>query len=74
VWLYLNQLDSVGTVRKLVAFYVEQHNLQLLHSAFNDEIPDEMYFGTGDQIPKQLATARITRKRGTLGSQPRKKL
>ena len=33
-WLYLNTLDTVSTVRKLVAFYAEQHNSRLPHSAF----------------------------------------
>ena len=33
-WLYLNSLDSVSTVTKLVAFYVDQHNTHLPHSAF----------------------------------------
>lgn len=59
-WLYLNTLDSVCTVRKLVAFYVEQHNSHLPHSAFNGQTPDEMYFGTGQDIPRQLDAARTT--------------
>ena len=25
-WLFLNQLDTLATVTKLVAFYVDQHN------------------------------------------------
>lgn len=58
-WLYLNQLDSVQTVERLVAFYVEQHNRHLPHSAFQGQTPDEMYFGTGDHVPKQLAAARL---------------
>jgi transposase-like protein len=58
-WLYLNTLDSVTTVRKLVAFYVEQHNRHLPHSAFRGQTPDEMYFGIGSDIPKQLAASRI---------------
>ncbi|MBD3348188.1 MAG: hypothetical protein GF400_03195 [Candidatus Eisenbacteria bacterium] len=33
-WLYLNQLDSVAKVRHLVAFYVDQHNGLIPHSAF----------------------------------------
>ena len=57
-WLYLNQLDSADTVRNLVAFYVDQHNTQLPHSAFHGQTPDEMYFGTGEHIPKQLEAAR----------------
>ncbi len=57
-WLYLKSLDTVATVCKLVAFYVEQHNGQLPHSAFQGQTPDEMYFRTGDEIPKILEAAR----------------
>jgi hypothetical protein len=57
--LYLNTLDTVTTVRKLVAFYVQQHNTHLPHSAFRGQTPDEMYFGTGSDIPQQLEAARI---------------
>jgi hypothetical protein len=35
-WLFLNTLDSVRTVEKLVAFYVHEHNSRLPHSAFRD--------------------------------------
>ena len=58
-WLYLNQLDAVKTVEKLVAFYVEQHNIHLPHSAFTGQTPAEMYFGTGKHIPEKLETARL---------------
>jgi transposase-like protein len=57
-WLYLNTLDSVATVQKLVAFYVQEHNTRLPHSAFQGQTPDEMYFETGTQVPSQLETAR----------------
>jgi putative transposase len=53
-WLFLNTLDTAASVGKLVAFYVQQHNSHLPHSAFNGQTPDEMYFGTGDEIPKKL--------------------
>jgi transposase InsO family protein len=59
-WLYLNQLDSVAEVRHLVAFYVDQHNGLIPHSAFRGQTPDEMYFGTGTSVPDQLAAARRT--------------
>ena len=58
-WLYLNTLDTVTTVRKLVAFYIDQHNTHLPHSAFRGETPDEMYFGTGRKIPQNLEAARM---------------
>jgi hypothetical protein len=53
-WLFLNNLDSVATVTKLVAFYVEEHNHKLLHSAFRGQIPDGMYFGTADGVLDEL--------------------
>jgi putative transposase len=64
-WLFLHPLDSVPTVRRLVVFYVDEHNRVLPHSAFRGQTPDEMYFGTGDAVPAALtsgaATARRTR-------------
>jgi len=56
-WLFLHSLDSVATVRRLVAFYVEEHNRVLPHSACRGQTPDEMYFGTGEAVPADL-TAR----------------
>jgi len=53
-WLFLNTLDTPASVGKLVAFYVDQHNSHLPHSAFKGQTPDEMYFATGDDIPKTL--------------------
>ena len=58
-WLFLHSLDSVTTVRRLVGFYVDEHNRVLPHSAFRGQTPDEMYFGTGDAVPADL-TARAT--------------
>jgi len=57
-WLYLNTLDTVRTAEKLVAFYVQEHNSRLPHSAFAGQTPDEKYLGTGDSIPKQLEADR----------------
>jgi len=34
-WLFLHSLDSVTTVRRLVTFYVDEHNRMLPHSAFS---------------------------------------
>ena len=53
-WLFLHPLESVATVRRLVAFYVHEHNHVLPHSAFRGQTPDEMYFGTGDAVPGDL--------------------
>ncbi len=54
-----NTLETAASVKKLVAFYVEQHNSHLPHSAFKGQTPDEMYFGTGDGIPKKLEEAKL---------------
>lgn len=59
-WLYLNQLDSLLTVTKLVTFYVDQHNKHLPHSAFKGQTPDEMYYSTGAEVPAQLEIAQTT--------------
>ncbi len=65
-WLFPNSLDSVATVRRLVSFYVSEHNSQLPHSAFRGQTPDEMYFGTGSQVPKALEEARAAARRTRL--------
>ena len=53
-WLYLNSLDSIPTIERLAAFYVQEHNTRLPHSAFRGQTPDEMYFGTAEHIPAEL--------------------
>ena len=57
-WLYLNTLDTVSRLEKLVAFYVDEHNTRLPHSAFRGQTPDEMFFGTGTHIPEELDAAK----------------
>ncbi len=57
-WLFLNTLDSVKTIEKLVAYYVEEHNTRIPHSAFDGQTPDEMFFGIGHKIPEELKAAR----------------
>jgi putative transposase len=65
-WLYLNQLDCVARVRRLVAFYVEEHNTRLPHSVFRGQTPDEMYSGTGDRVPDALAAGKEDARRRRL--------
>ncbi|HEX2462044.1 MAG TPA: DDE-type integrase/transposase/recombinase [Vicinamibacterales bacterium] len=62
-WLFLHSLDSIATVRRLVAFYVDEHNRVLPHSAFHGQTPDEMYFGTGDAMPAELASRAVAARR-----------
>jgi len=54
-WLYLNSLDSLATVRRLVGWYVREHNEVLPDAAFDGQTPDEVYFGRGEDIPDPLA-------------------
>ncbi len=65
-WLFLHNLDTVEQVRKLVAFYVEEHNTRLPHSAFRGQTPDEMYFGGGDGVPGELEAARAAARKRRL--------
>jgi putative transposase len=62
-WLFLHSLDSVTTIRRLVAFYVDEHNRMLPHSAFRGQTPDEMYFGTGDAVPADLTSCATAARR-----------
>jgi len=62
-WLFLHSLDSVATVRRLVEFYVQEHNRVLPHSAFHGQTPDEMYFGTGAAVPADLTSGAAAARR-----------
>ncbi len=57
-WLYLHSLDSIAGLRRLVEFYVKAHNEVVPHSAFEGQTPDEVFFGIGDEVPKNLSEAR----------------
>ncbi|MCZ6792409.1 MAG: DDE-type integrase/transposase/recombinase [Planctomycetota bacterium] len=67
-WLYLNTLDTVESLRRLVDFYVSEHNTQLPHSAFQGQTPDEMYRGTGKHVPEELAERRKAARAGRLAT------
>ena len=56
-WLYLHMLDSFTSVKRLIAFWVDQHNTTMPHSAFLGQTPDEVYFGTGNHVPAELKAA-----------------
>jgi len=53
-WLYLNSLDTLATVRRLVGWYVREHNEVLPHAAFDGQTPAEVYFGLGADVPERL--------------------
>jgi putative transposase len=58
-WIYLHSLESVESLRRLVDFYVRQHNEVMLHAAFEGQTPNEIYFGRGAPVVEKLAAARI---------------
>jgi transposase InsO family protein len=58
-WLYLHHLDSIATVRRLVAFYVREHNEVMPHWAFNGLTPDEVYFRKTDGVVETLRAGRV---------------
>jgi putative transposase len=69
-WLFLHSLDSVATIRRLVAFYVHAPNHVLPHSAFRGQTPDERYFGTGGRGAGGAEVTRGRRAPSTRGGQP----
>ncbi len=56
-WLYLNTLDTLAAVERLVAFYGVEHNSHIPHAAFRGETPDEMYTGRGADVVEKLTFA-----------------
>ena len=58
-----HSLESVTTVRRLVKFYVDEHNRVLPHSAFRVQTPDELYFGTEDTVPAALTSGAAAARR-----------
>jgi transposase InsO family protein len=65
-WLFLNTLDSVAAVERLTRFYVDEHNTRLPHSAFRGQTPDEMYFGTGPDVPDELEVQRCAARKARM--------
>jgi hypothetical protein len=49
--MYLNTLDTMAHLETLIAFFVEEHNAKMPHSAFTGQTPDEMYLGTANSLP-----------------------
>ena len=64
--LFLHQLSDFVTGKRLVTFYVGEHNTTIAHSAFDGETPDEIYFGTGGHVAQELATRRLKARRSRI--------
>ena len=67
-WLFLHNLDSIATVRRLVEFYVTEYNTVLPHSAHAGRTPDEVYFERAVELPDQLADARTKAREARLAA------
>jgi hypothetical protein len=57
-WLFINRLDSFAALERLISFYVREFNEVMPHSAFHGQTPDEVFFGSGNAVPDELAAAR----------------
>ena len=58
-WLFLNTLDTVASVReagRVLRRAAQQPSATL---GVQGQTPDEMYFGTGDGIPKKLEEEKL---------------
>ncbi|MGH8643156.1 MAG: hypothetical protein ACREX4_01325 [Gammaproteobacteria bacterium] len=67
-WLYLNTLDTVATLLRLVDFYVKAHNSEIPHAPFNGPTPDEMYFGTGSDLPDRMQAGKAKAREARLAA------
>ncbi len=47
---------------------MNEHNTRIPHSAFQGQTPDEVYFGTGSDVPDQLEAARAIARHERLDS------
>ena len=57
-FLFNYNLDSLATVTRLIAKFVDEYNTVMPHSAFRGQTPDEMFFGNAPDIEKRLAEER----------------
>ena len=59
-----HSLDTLATLQRLIEFYVKAHNGRkrsfrvMPHAAFEGQTPNEMFFGTGEEVTQELAAAR----------------
>ena len=62
-WLFLNTLDSTVAVRRLVAFYIREHNEKIPRAVLGARTPDEVYFSREENVPDRLSEQRKTAQR-----------
>lgn len=61
-------LDTVATLLRPVDFYVKAHNSEIPHAAFNGPTPDEMYFGTGSDLPDRMQAGKAKAREARLAA------
>ena len=54
-WLFLNMLESTAAVRRLVAFYIREHNEKIPRAVLGARTPDEVYFGREEDLRECLS-------------------
>ena len=57
-WLFLNTLDSTAAVRRLVVFYIGEHNEKIPCALLGGRTPDEVYFGREENLRERLSEQR----------------
>ena len=62
-WLFLNTLESTASVRRLVAFYIEEHNQKIPRTILAGRTPDEVYYGREENLLERLCEQRKTAQR-----------
>jgi len=67
-WLYLHTLDTTAHLEMLIAFFVEEHNAKMPHSAFAGHTPDEMFAGAAKSLHDELVVARRQARERRLGA------
>ena len=58
-YLFRYNLDSLATVKRLIAKFIDEYNAIMPHSAFRGQTPVEILYGTAFDIEKHLAEERI---------------
>jgi putative transposase len=69
-WLFFHNLEDIATVRRLVEFYVTEHNSVLPHSAHAGRTPDEVYFSKARRRAREARSGEGGSERGPAHFEP----
>ena len=58
-YLFKYNLDSLATVKRMIAKFIDEYNTLMPHSAFRGQTPAEIFFGSAPDIEKHLAEERM---------------